>query len=46
MYDFDTFQKLLKNVGFLSKIIVATGFEWLPVKKGFDILPNMKTPFK
>ena len=23
-------QKLPKNVGFLGKIIVATGFEWLP----------------
>ena len=30
MIDFDTFTKLPKNVGNLGKIIVATGFEWLP----------------
>ena len=33
-------QKLLNNVGDLGKIIVATGFEWLPkVQK----LPNLVT---
>ena len=30
MNDFDTFTKLHSNVGNLGKIIVATGFEWLP----------------
>ena len=30
MNDFDTFKKLPNNVGNLCKIIVATGFEWLP----------------
>ena len=30
MNDFDTLQKLPNNVGDLGKIIVATGFEWLP----------------
>ena len=25
-----TLQKLLNNVGYSGKIIVATGFEWLP----------------
>ena len=30
MNDFDTFQKLPNNEGDLGKIIVATGFEWLP----------------
>ena len=28
--DFDTFTKLPNNVGDLTKILVATGFEWLP----------------
>ena len=30
MNDFDTFTKLPNNVSDLGKIIVATGFEWLP----------------
>ena len=30
MNDLDTFTKLPKNVGDLGKLIVATGFEWLP----------------
>ena len=30
MNDFDTFTKLPNNEGNLGKIIVATGFEWLP----------------
>ena len=30
MNDFDTFTKIANNVGKLGKIIVATGFEWLP----------------
>ena len=29
MNDFDTLQKLPNNVGYLGKIIVATGFKWL-----------------
>ena len=37
---FATLQKLPNNVGNLGKIIVATGFEWLPkVKKS----PNLVT---
>ena len=30
MNGFDNFKKMLNNVGNLGKIIVATGFEWLP----------------
>ena len=30
MNDFDTLQKLTKNVGDLGKIIVVKCFEWLP----------------
>ena len=30
MIDFDTFTKLLKNVGDLGKLIVAKGFKNLP----------------
>ena len=30
MSDFDTLQKLPNNKGDLGKIIVDTGFEWLP----------------
>ena len=30
MNDFNIFTKLPNNVGNLGKIIVATGFEWLP----------------
>ena len=30
MIDFDTFTKLLKNVGDLGKLIVAKGFKKLP----------------
>ena len=30
MNDFDTLQKLIKNVGDLGKIIVVKCFEWLP----------------
>ena len=31
MKDFDTFQKLPKNVGDLGKLIDTTGFEKLPI---------------
>ena len=31
MNDFDTFKHLPNNVGNLGKIIVAIGFEWLPI---------------
>ena len=30
MKDFDTYTKIIKNVGDLGKIILATGFEKLP----------------
>ena len=30
MNDFDTFTKLPNNMGNLGKIIVASGFQWLP----------------
>ena len=30
MKDFDTYTKIIKNVGDLGKIIIATGFEKLP----------------
>ena len=30
MKDFDTFTKMAKNVGYLGKITVATGFEKFP----------------
>ena len=30
MKDFDTYTKIIKNVGDLGKIILSTGFEKLP----------------
>ena len=38
------FQKLPNNVGNLDKIIVATGFEWLPkVQKSPNLITLMTT---